>query len=437
MKKFLLIALLATTALFGATESELQRAYAKEFAFLKAQKRMLEQRLDQIKIEGAHKISAAKSDITKLQNRVIELGIKVDSANEALFQAQQTSQSITDDTSMIESVVLQATSTLKPYGVDVNVDNSNYPATLSMLFSESLKLTRKLSSVHNEEGTFYLPDGTKKEGTLVKIGNIGVYGVAGSTAGVLVPAGGGELKLWDKPETAPLATALAQNQIPQTLSLFMFENIGSEVQDIVEKTALDVIDSAGIIGWVIVGLGLFALLLIALRVGFLSASGAKTAPLTSGTITKIKEEGLENALEFLQTKKGAAARVMKATVRNLDRDREHIEDIISETVLHESGRLDRYASVILVIAAVAPLLGLLGTVTGMIATFDIITEFGTGDPKLLSGGISIALVTTELGLIVAIPLLLLGNLLNGWAERIKDDMEQSALHIINEYNKLK
>ena len=82
-------------------------------------------------------------------------------------------------------------------------------------------------------------------------------------------------------------------------------------------------------------------------------------------------------------------------------------------------------------AAVAPLLGLLGTVTGMIATFDIITEFGTGNPKLLSGGISVALVTTELGLIVAIPTLMLGNLLNGWGSRIKEDLDKSALRISN------
>jgi biopolymer transport protein ExbB len=80
------------------------------------------------------------------------------------------------------------------------------------------------------------------------------------------------------------------------------------------------------------------------------------------------------------------------------------------------------------------LLGLLGTVTGMISTFDVITEFGTGDPKLLSGGISIALVTTQLGLAVAIPLLLVGNVLSGWAERIMDDMEKVALRVINHYS---
>lgn len=106
-----------------------------------------------------------------------------------------------------------------------------------------------------------------------------------------------------------------------------------------------------------------------------------------------------------------------------------------ENILNEQSRIDRFGSFVMVIAAVAPLLGLLGTVTGMIATFDIITEQGTGDPKLLSGGISEALVTTMIGLVVAIPLLLLGNLLSGWAQNIKDSMEQSALHIVNIFEK--
>ena len=67
----------------------------------------------------------------------------------------------------------------------------------------------------------------------------------------------------------------------------------------------------------------------------------------------------------------------------------------------------------------------------MITTFDVITEFGTGDPKLLSGGISTALVTTELGLIVAIPTLIVGNLLSAWSNRIKDNMEKAALRVTN------
>jgi len=166
-------------------------------------------------------------------------------------------------------------------------------------------------------------------------------------------------------------------------------------------------------------------------------SNSATGPLAKATLVELLEGGQERALAYLKVKKGATARVLKATVRNLDAEREHVEDVVMESIMHESSRLDRFGSAIMVIAAVAPLLGLLGTVTGMIATFDIITEFGTGDPKLLSGGISIALVTTELGLIVAIPMLLVGNMLSAWAEKIKDAMEHSALHLINEYNKQK
>ena len=71
----------------------------------------------------------------------------------------------------------------------------------------------------------------------------------------------------------------------------------------------------------------------------------------------------------------------------------------------------------------------------MIGTFDVITKYGTSDPKLLSGGISEALITTELGLIVAIPVVLLGNVLNGQANQVKDQMEQLVLGIINKENK--
>lgn len=99
--------------------------------------------------------------------------------------------------------------------------------------------------------------------------------------------------------------------------------------------------------------------------------------------------------------------------------------------LKEQPALDRFGALIFVVAAVAPLLGLLGTVTGMIATFEIITEFGTGDPKMLSGGISEALITTQLGLVVAIPAVVLGNILKGRATTVGDALEAGALSLIN------
>ncbi len=435
MKKILSLFIALSIVVFAASETELERAYAKEFAYLKAQKNMLEKRLDEVKTTQEKKLRGLKSELSLLQNVVLKKNAQSEKLEDMLFRTQQNVQSVSDDTSLIENVMMQSTSLLKPYGIEINVEASNYQASLKDVFANTQRLIHRLSSVQTTPGKFYVADGSEKEGTLIKVGNVATYGVSSDAAGALVPAGDGKLKLWNAEESAASARALLEGKKREEINIFLYENSEKEIEDAREKSVVDVINSGGMIGWVIVVLGLVALVLAALRSAFLMSASKSTGNLAKSALEKLLKDGKEGALNFLKSEKGSTARVLKATIRNLDRDREHIEDIVSESVMHESGRLDRFGSVILVIAAVAPLLGLLGTVTGMIATFDIITEFGTGDPKLLSGGISIALVTTELGLIVAIPVLMVGNLLSGWAERIKDSMEHSALHVINEYSK--
>ena len=182
-------------------------------------------------------------------------------------------------------------------------------------------------------------------------------------------------------------------------------------------------------------MGAFGLLLLLIRIFILLRAGSNVRKISKIVAKKVEEGKGDEAYDAIKGFNGSAARVVKSTLRNIKRDRESIEDIVMENILNESGNIDRFGGFVMVLAAVAPLLGLLGTVTGMIATFDMITEYGTGDPKMLSGGISEALITTMFGLIVAIPLLMLGNLMSGWAQSIKDSMEQSALHIVNIYEK--
>ncbi len=437
MKKLLMALLLLATTLFGATDTQLDRAYAKEFAYMKAQKKMLTERLERVTAENAQKLEAAKTQLSALQNSVLAKQSKSEKMSDLLYAAQQNAQNVSDDVSMVEAVVLQAQSALKPYGIAIEIDKENYQGALTSIFEKSDRLIKQLGQIEVTKAPFYLNDGTEKLGTVVKVGNIARFGVDGTNAGALVPAGEGKFKLYDEPQAVETAVALSQSKMPETLNIFIFENSTKEIDDKVEKSAYSVVNSGGIIGWVIVGLGLFGLLLALFRTLFLVGANAKTASMPQSTLAALLDGGQSKALAYLKEQKGATARVLKATVRNLDAEREHVEDVVMESIMHESSRLDRFGSAIMVIAAVAPLLGLLGTVTGMIATFDIITEFGTGDPKLLSGGISIALVTTELGLIVAIPMLLVGNMLSAWAEKIKDAMEHSALHLINEYNKQK
>jgi biopolymer transport protein ExbB len=98
--------------------------------------------------------------------------------------------------------------------------------------------------------------------------------------------------------------------------------------------------------------------------------------------------------------------------------------------MRESSKLERFIWLVKVVSVVAPLLGLLGTVTGMIRTFQAITLFGAGDPKMMAGGISEALVTTMLGLLIAIPLVLLHALLVSSTKRIIDVLDEQSAGLI-------
>jgi biopolymer transport protein ExbB len=107
---------------------------------------------------------------------------------------------------------------------------------------------------------------------------------------------------------------------------------------------------------------------------------------------------------------------------------------MESALLAEAPHLERSLSLLAALAGVAPLLGLLGTVSGMIATFDTISTVGTGNPRLLSGGISEALITTQLGLMVAIPLLLAYAGLERWVQRREAMLEHQAIQVFGFQN---
>ncbi|MEA2081307.1 MAG: MotA/TolQ/ExbB proton channel family protein [Elusimicrobiota bacterium] len=128
---------------------------------------------------------------------------------------------------------------------------------------------------------------------------------------------------------------------------------------------------------------------------------------------------------------GPVARMLAIALRKRQEGKKVMEEMLHQQHLEEIPRLSSHLSAIAVLAGVAPLMGLLGTVSGMISTFQVITYHGGGDPRLLAGGISEAMITTEFGLIVAIPALLLHSYLSGSADKIASDMEKNAVKLIN------
>lgn len=139
----------------------------------------------------------------------------------------------------------------------------------------------------------------------------------------------------------------------------------------------------------------------------------------------------DEALKHAQSLSGPFGLMLSKGVENARNKKELIEEVVYEVMLDTKPKLDRALAFISLTAATSPLLGLLGTVTGMIKTFKMITVFGTGDPKTLSGGISEALVTTEYGLIIAVPTLILYALLSRGAKGILSQMELISVGFIN------
>jgi biopolymer transport protein ExbB len=215
-------------------------------------------------------------------------------------------------------------------------------------------------------------------------------------------------------------------------NLFVDLSGGGAFRQLTEKpTWLDELKSGGILVYPIVGLGLIALILIIERFLLLYREGRYSEAL-SKEITPLMQNGKwEKALEVCTRKGGSLAQVLESGINHRHEHTEIVESVISEKIQSSLPLLERNMSALQILGMVSPLMGLLGTVTGMIATFQMITLYGTGDPKIMSGGISEALVTTEYGLIVAIPIILAHGYLQGKIDGIINTLEEKAITLVN------
>lgn len=439
-----LFALRAQDGEEGGGEQSLIEAYQREFAFLDNEIRLLRNRLSEVRENGEDRLGNARGRLEGLESRLIELRRQVDRRQEDLRLLEDESAEVRSSDDIINRVIEQAGQRLAgfdvpPFGESVASDaavteeEERKSAELEYLFNRSFETLRRASTVHTEEGEFFLQDGRSVTGEIVNIGRIAAFGVSETSGGTLAPAGDGFLRLVDT-DTAQTARRLSSSEGAEgaaELPLYMFDS-RSEPAEIDDGTSFrETVEAAGVIGLVIIGIGIVAALLIVVRLVLL-VTAARGSRHGGAQVAELVDSGdLEGARTKAASLPGAIGPVLESTVTALQSGTEGIEDVISESVLNEQPRLDRFRSALGVFAAVAPLLGLLGTVTGMIATFDVITQFGTGDPKLLSGGISEALITTEFGLAVAIPTLLIGNLLSSWSDRITSNLEVSALRLVN------
>jgi biopolymer transport protein ExbB len=171
-------------------------------------------------------------------------------------------------------------------------------------------------------------------------------------------------------------------------------------------------------------------ILILTRYSHLRTQGEDTEDLVEHFAMEFASRNYREALDLCKGGSGVVKRALREACSRGARTLEELHNYLDDIILREIPALNRHLSFIGALVAVAPLLGLLGTVTGMISTFDVITTSGAGDPKALSAGISVALLTTEAGLVVAIPgLAALGYLLT-LSTRARHELERLSARIL-------
>ena len=179
------------------------------------------------------------------------------------------------------------------------------------------------------------------------------------------------------------------------------------------------VHQGGLPGYVIISLGIVAVIIAVAKFITLTLTGMKVS-------SQAKNAGSPDGGNPL-------GRIINVYRENEGVDSETLQLKIDEAILKEQPSINRFIGFIKIISMVAPLLGLLGTVIGMIVTFQAITLFGTGDPKTMAGGISQALITTVLGLVVAIPTVLLHYFVNSRAQGIMQILNEQSGGLIAEH----
>ncbi|MCG9231365.1 MotA/TolQ/ExbB proton channel family protein [Vibrio diabolicus] len=433
MKKWLSVALISTSALMPHT------TFASDALLQKAQQENRQQQSHNVARESGFKkteqeLQAIKNKLAAeraaLQAEADSLSVTFGENEAELAQLEEKLRLETGSLGELFGVVRQNAKELESElkssvtGVDANSYQKDIDAivaakslpTLTQLqamwrsMEEQIKASGEMANV-----SFTLLNGEGREQTVngVRLGSMALL----DDTGYVKWNGqrGDAVNYLRQPESGPTADTISSGDID---ALVIDPSRGILLEQLANSPTLaDRLNAGGVVGKIILGL---------LAIGLLIA-------LVRGASLMISRQKIMKQLKTpAQPGDNPLGRVLAVYQKDKHRSVEALELRLLEAVVDEQTHLEKGLSMLKLLAALAPMLGLLGTVTGMIETFQVITQFGNGDPKVMAGGISMALVTTVLGLVSAMPLLLAHNVLSSQAENIRSILEKQGIGLVAE-----
>ncbi|WP_348523851.1 MotA/TolQ/ExbB proton channel family protein [Endozoicomonas sp. G2_1] len=405
-------------------QTEQNKAREAEFVAKKAQQ---DQLLAAAKNERNDKIKLSAKLEDDFQKNEIEIANRADALNKRLGELKElfgVLQQVSGDTkSKFQNSVISAQIPGREVFLDEFAQSMGSSSKLASI-EEIEKIWFELQREMTESGkvtTFnrevVLADGQRVPTDVTRVGSFNL--VANGKYLEYISETGSVAELKRQPSGRYLGTAADLAKVNNEQVAFALDPTGGSILSLLVQAPnqRERVDQGGTVGYIILGIGLVGLLIAIERFVSLFLIGSKVNRQLKSSTAKD-----DNPL----------GRVILVKEQNPNIDTETLELKLSESILREVPKLTSRLTLIKIISVVAPLIGLLGTVTGMINTFQAITLFGTGDPKLMAGGISQALVTTVLGLVVAIPMVFISTLLNTRSRGIINILQQQSAGIIAE-----
>ena len=416
--------LLAQLAQGKIAQSKQNRQREAEFTHKVNQQDSL---LKQAKQQRNKAVQLSTSLEKNFQNNEIDLANKSDALNKRLGELKELF-------GVLQQVAGDTKSKFQTSVVSAQIPNRG---EFLDTFAKSMGSTSKLASIDDIEHLWFelqremtengkiatftrevvAADGTRKPAEVIRVGGFNL--VSNGKYLEYIDETGSVAELMRQPSSRYLDTAEELSENPQSVIPFALDPTGGSILSLLVQApnTQERIEQGGTVGYVILAIGLVGLLIALERFVSLMLMGRKV-----NRQLKTEKASADNPL----------GRVMLVKEQNPTLNDETLELKLSESILREVPKISSRLTLIKIISVVAPLIGLLGTVTGMINTFQAITLFGTGDPKLMAGGISQALVTTVLGLVVAIPMVFIFALLNSRSRGIINILQQQSTGIIAE-----
>ncbi len=305
------------------------------------------------------------------------------------------------------------------------------------LLIEEIEMSGQVRKV---SGTVIDRSGRETSAGILLAGNLTVAYQAGSETGFALYSDGSR-RLFGLSKKPPFMVArqIRQYMAGDSQAVYLDISGGAALRQLTHQLSLLAqIPRGGPIVWPILLILLVGAGIAAERFYYLRKRDCDAETFMTNVTACVRQEDWSACRNLCEAGKAKSVpRVIRTALDFTAMSREDMENALQEAILNEIPRLERFLSTLGMLAAIAPLLGLLGTVTGMINTFHVIIYYGTGDPRMMSGGISEALVTTMLGLAVAIPLMLAHTLLNRRVENIIGQMEEKAVSFVNQVFKHK